>query len=329
MSTVAALPRLLALAVSAVLACVAVPAGAQDFPDTNSADVELWRALIWTGHLNLMNKGDPLALYKKAGQDWQKTKKHAVTDQLSADERSELLAAGNKVRDSFGWTLFEDKSVDFSVGVPTRLLKLHGSHPQDFSTFYDFEGSIGFNLLTRYSDINCLTMKRQLDLIMKATAPGDYHQSGPGWYEVAQQKDGMLTFGRALCHRSGIVFAAVNILESMAPQQLVLFSAMADSLRVGRNFNPTAIPRPHIEERGPDASDLFTASASTTKAPDAADKAGTTEAIKRETRSGPDLTVEQIFEKVSPAVYMVHAGDRMGSAVAIAEHELLTNCHVV
>jgi S1-C subfamily serine protease len=36
-----------------------------------------------------------------------------------------------------------------------------------------------------------------------------------------------------------------------------------------------------------------------------------------------------VFDKVSPAVYMVTAGERMGSAVPISEHELLTNCHVV
>ena len=50
---------------------------------------------------------------------------------------------------------------------------------------------------------------------------------------------------------------------------------------------------------------------------------------KREAREGPSLTPEQVFDKVSPAVYMVLAGDGMGSAVAISEHELLTNCHVV
>jgi len=36
-----------------------------------------------------------------------------------------------------------------------------------------------------------------------------------------------------------------------------------------------------------------------------------------------------VFEKVSGAVHVVKAGNRLGSAVAISDNELLTNCHVV
>jgi hypothetical protein len=40
---------------------------------------------------------------------------------------------------------------------------------------------------------------------------------------------------------------------------------------------------------------------------------------KRETRSGNDLSVEQIFDKASAVVYRVNAGEGMGSAVAIGD----------
>jgi S1-C subfamily serine protease len=59
------------------------------------------------------------------------------------------------------------------------------------------------------------------------------------------------------------------------------------------------------------------------------DDSGKTDEIKRETRGSGSLTVEQLFDKASATVYKVDAGDRLGSAVAISERELLTNCHVV
>ncbi len=57
-------------------------------------------------------------------------------------------------------------------------------------------------------------------------------------------------------------------------------------------------------------------------------------------RNSPTLSAESLFEKVSPSIYMVVASDHaielvsriaysQGSAVAITNHILLTNCHVV
>ena len=46
-------------------------------------------------------------------------------------------------------------------------------------------------------------------------------------------------------------------------------------------------------------------------------------------REGGDLRADEVFEKASGAVYVVRADNRQGSAVAISESELLTNCHVV
>jgi len=64
-------------------------------------------------------------------------------------------------------------------------------------------------------------------------------------------------------------------------------------------------------------------------APSAVDEAGTTQALKLEVRDGPDLSAEGIFDKAAGAVYKVRADRRFGSAVAISDSELLTNCHVV
>jgi S1-C subfamily serine protease len=59
------------------------------------------------------------------------------------------------------------------------------------------------------------------------------------------------------------------------------------------------------------------------------DRSGKTSTIRLVLSDGTDLRPQDVFEKVSGAVYVVKAQDRLGSAVAISEKELLTNCHVV
>jgi peptidoglycan hydrolase-like protein with peptidoglycan-binding domain len=61
----------------------------------------------------------------------------------------------------------------------------------------------------------------------------------------------------------------------------------------------------------------------------AIDRSGKTSAIRLTLGEGPDLRPQDVFEKVSGAVYVVQTQDSLGSAVAISERELLTNCHVV
>jgi S1-C subfamily serine protease len=152
-------------------------------------------------------------------------------------------------------------------------------------------------------------------------------------YALGGENNGQAGYLRAVCRTSGVVIAGIDFPKGEADKLGVLISAMADSLSVSRQFNPTAIPRPKLDQPSPTAGDIVSAAA--TSPPVAGNPAanldsdGKTAAIKRETRDGPALTSEQVFDKVSPAVFMVTAGERMGSAVAISEHELLTNCHVV
>ena len=62
--------------------------------------------------------------------------------------------------------------------------------------------------------------------------------------------------------------------------------------------------------------------------PSSIDDSGKTAALKLETRDGADLRADEVFDKASGAVYVVKADRRLGSAVAISDSELLTNCHV-
>jgi peptidoglycan hydrolase-like protein with peptidoglycan-binding domain len=59
------------------------------------------------------------------------------------------------------------------------------------------------------------------------------------------------------------------------------------------------------------------------------DRSGKTSSIRLTLSDGPDLRPQDVFEKVSGAVYVVRTADALGSAVAISERELLTNCHVL
>ena len=54
-----------------------------------------------------------------------------------------------------------------------------------------------------------------------------------------------------------------------------------------------------------------------------------TDRLKLVRRVAGDLRAEEIFEKAAGAVYMVKADKSIGSAVAVSESDLLTNCHVV
>jgi len=320
--------------VAGALACLllALPAIAQDLATPKITSNDLRRALIWTGHYSVMNTGDPNVLFRAALQSWQASKKYKVTDNLADEQEMELLAEGDKQRDSVGWAKFEDKSIGFSVGVPTKLVKFLGARTNNGGLTYDFEGGVAYGISVRYGDLSCSNVDQQLALFSRAARPTFRARLGDG-YALGVENDSLKAYLRVVCRTSGVVFASVDISKSNADKLGMLISAMSESLSVSRNFNPTAIPRPKLDTPTPTAGDIVAASATSPKPADKSaanvDTDGKTGAIKRETREGAALTPEQVFDKVSPSVYVVTAGERMGSAVAISEHELLTNCHVV
>jgi S1-C subfamily serine protease len=59
------------------------------------------------------------------------------------------------------------------------------------------------------------------------------------------------------------------------------------------------------------------------------DGLGKVSSLRLAGRSATEMRAEQIFRQAGAAVYMVKALPRLGSAVAISDHELLTNCHVL
>ncbi len=59
------------------------------------------------------------------------------------------------------------------------------------------------------------------------------------------------------------------------------------------------------------------------------DNTGKTASIQLALGDGSELKAREVFERVSAAVFVVHTETALGSAVAVGEHELLTNCHVL
>jgi S1-C subfamily serine protease len=59
------------------------------------------------------------------------------------------------------------------------------------------------------------------------------------------------------------------------------------------------------------------------------DRSGRTSAVKLVLGDGKELRPQEVFEKVGGAVYVVKTDTALGSAVAISDRELLTNCHIL
>ncbi len=311
-----------------LLSLSASPALAQGLADRKVTPEELCRALIWTGHLTFMAQGEPQQIIEDAIHSWQKSKKYPETKELPEDQLAELLTEGEARRDSFGWATLEDKSIGFSIGVPTRLTKFQGARYANASTRYDLEGLVGYNLALRYGDLHCGTLNMVYNWAIRRSHATFKARWGDGFIVGS---DTMVT--RVICRTNGLLWAEIDIPPTGTEKYGVLLSAIAESLKVSRTFNPTATPKPKLDAPSFPVGDLITASTSPAAKPKPAEKAddnGRTDVLKLEARGdGADLTVEQVFAKVSPAVYVVRAGNRMGSAVAVSEHELLTNCHVV
>lgn len=304
---------------------------AQELPFDRVSGAELRQALIWTGHLSLWD-GDPLAAIRKASQNWQAAKGYPRTETLSEDQASQLLAEAVKKREAVGWSMLEDKPVGVSIGVPTRLVKLDSARTMNGGTIYEFDGGIGFALGTRYGDLHCANMDMLYARMAKEMRPV-WKARGDDRFALFEKKNGRQTYVQAMCRTSGIVLASVTLADSQVAAYGVLFAAVADSLTLSRSFNPTAIPRPKVDEMltGPGdlRTDVVARATGTAKLPPNVDGEGKTAGLQFRTREGTDLSAQEVFEKAAGAVYVVKADRRQGSAVAISETELLTNCHVV
>lgn len=78
-----------------------------------------------------------------------------------------------------------------------------------------------------------------------------------------------------------------------------------------------------VSQQAPQGSSVPTLPATTR------DRSGKTSSIQLVLGESTELRPQEVFAKAANAVYVVETTEAIGSAVAISDHELLTNCHVV
>ena len=304
--------------------------GAVPIEEISSDDVI--QALVWTGHLGIgLEKSTPTDP-KAAIKSWQKSKKHPVTDELTPEQTVELVKEGLKKRDSFGWAILRDKAIGFEVGIPAALVERSPPEHKSSRLSYLADGDVSHFVHVYYGASNC----SNLDSYMA--------RLNPGTTTLVRLDNGFVAMGRvfetvtvirAACHTSGMVLTGISMPASNVAKDGVMLTALAYSLRVYNKFNATVQPKPKLEEFPfatmglPDDDPLFSPSSAPAAEAGKRDPDGRVDGMKLETKDGPDLRVEEVFEKVSGAVYVVKVKKGQGSAVAVGEHTLLTNCHVV
>ncbi len=291
---------------------------------------DILQALIWTGYISVPDGGGAAAA-RKAAQAWQAAKRRPVTDSLPDDQAVELVSEGLKRRDEAGWAILRDDAVGFAVGIPTKLTRLAPPQSDGSAMWYHADGIVGQSVGVRYGGASCITIGTVYTSLLRR---GDsYRVRLDDGFAIIGSSGGNTVLTRGICHPGGIIITVTAVPNDRPDLQRSLFAATMSGTAVYRTFNPTARPRPRIEElpAAPmDAADGQGARPQPTgTAPANVDTAGMTDRLRLVRRHGSDLRAEEVFEKAAGAVYMVKADKRIGSAVAVSESDLLTNCHVV
>jgi S1-C subfamily serine protease len=166
------------------------------------------------------------------------------------------------------------------------------------------------------------------------------------WFVVAGRRGEHRFYTRAQCRDQAIVRVILSVHASQAEALGFMFVAVANSLSLKPTLNAQAQPSPRIvfpppppgtaaASNGPSPEPPLTPQVpepepAPTRAPTVAvDKAGRTAAIRLTRFDGTELKPREVFERASETVYVVRTGQKQGSAVAISDRELVTNCHVL
>jgi S1-C subfamily serine protease len=294
------------------------------------ADVR--EALMWTGHLDFVFKGELAEAVRKATNAWQKSKGQQQTDKLTEGQTSQLVQEGLKEREAVGWSMLHDPAVGFAIGVPTKLVTFGTPRIDGGALFYSGGGAISQSIGIHHGYPTCRTMDA---LYPKTTAGASFRARRDNWFVALFRRGETSSYLKVTCHSTGTISTEMTVPVDTLEKHRGLFAAMAGSLVLIRTPDPTVRPRPRVDElplAPAGFSDQQTArpqAKAKPAKPSTIDDSGKTVALKLETRDGPDLRAEDVFDKASGAVYVVKADRRLGSAVAISDSELLTNCHVV
>ena len=288
-------------------------------------------ALMWTGHLDAVFKGELADAVRKATNAWLKAKGHPPADKLNEEQTRQLIQEALKERDAVGWSVLRDPSVGFAIGVPAKLVEFGTPSIDGGTLYYGGDGAIRQIIGIHYGYPSCKSMDA---VYPKATTGAAFRSRLDNGFVALFRRGETINYLKVTCHQAGSISTEMKVPVEILERHRGLFAAMASSLTLTRVPDPTVRPRPRVDEL-PLASSGFSdmqaarpqPRSKTAKAPDI-DESGTTGTLKLEARDGPDLRADEVFDKASGAVYVVKADRRLGSAVAISDTELLTNCHV-
>jgi S1-C subfamily serine protease len=294
------------------------------------ADVR--EALMWTGHLDVVFKGDLNDAVRRATEAWQKSKGYRQTEKLGDEQTSELVLQALKEREAVGWSVMRDPAVGFAIGVPAKLVTFGTPRIEGSALLYYGGGTVSQSISVNHGYPNCRSMTA---LYASLTASAAFRARMDNWFVARFRRGDSTSYLKVACHSTGSIIAEMTVPAETLEKHPALFAAMASSLMILRTPDPTVRPRPRVDDlplASSGFSDVQAARPQAKSKPANAsgiDGSGKTGALQLETREGPDLRAEEVFDKAAGAVYVVKADRRMGSAVAISDSELLTNCHVV
>lgn len=298
-----------------------------------SVDVRaLQEDLIWTGDYNGMVDGAVGPNTRRAIKRWQGRLGISLTGEISPEQAVRLRIEAGSVRAGFGWTLFRHPDLGYEIAYPAAILGQ--SRPLAYGGREFLGGSRFAGLKVEVTPPIAETDFRALYSNLSASRDGRqirYSRRGTDWLVVAGETESQGFYTR-IVRRAGAVagytFTWPNIDREQFEPAVI---AMASSFKVPEQFEPGA--REPVDPRhgialNPSPAPLPRSRQSTALPP----------------MPGPpsrvSLDARGVFRAVNAAVWVVLAAPStpagidkerlsLGSAVAISERHLLTNCHTL
>lgn len=297
--------------------------------DITTADVQ--HALIWTGRYAGMADGAYGPNTRKGIADWLMSRGYPKGESLTGAQASELVSEGLRRRDQYGWSLLVDDAVGFSVGVPTAIATLQVPKWDDGLLQYIAPGRIAETISVNPSQNACVELGNLYQGFSSLKGQSvTYKAQSDDWFVIAGQDAQSLYYMRAQCRQQALVAAVLSI--PPGEDLSFLFVELGNSLSLRPVLTPYAKPAPRIvrPELSPYAAAVSSAAAPVAPPePPIGDRSGKTTLINLALSDGRELKPQEVFAKASEAVYVVATSDAFGSAVAVSDNELLTNCHIV
>ena len=310
---------------------------------------DVQNALVWARHYGAMVDGDSGPYTRRTISGWQASKGLQATGTLTASQTMDLVTEGLRARDAHGWALLVDDAIGFSVGIPTKFSTPRPPTQSHGDWWYEASGAFGHTVTVIPRKAACASMDDMFKGLLSSSAPDrevTYQARRDDWFVIAGRRGEHRFYTRAQCRDQAIVRVIVSVHASQAEALGFMFVAVANSLSLKPTLNGQAQPSPRIVF--PPAPPGY-AAASTGPAPPppltpqipepepappraptvAVDKAGKAAAIRLTLFDGTELKPREVFERASGTVYVVRTGQKQGSAVAISEREVVTNCHVL